>query len=115
MAEKGHHLRDRHQENRAVAPLVTRLKIIQHNVRKWSTNKFSIINAYSKENPDVILINSHGMMNEERIKMWNYDVHQVNKNNEDHRGAAIAVRCNLKYKLIDNFYSDMIGVRSSPT
>jgi hypothetical protein len=53
------------------------------------------------------------MRNNEIIKILNYDVHQTNQNNEDHSGAAIAIRSNIGYKLLDNFHSDMIGAAIS--
>ena len=56
--------------------LNNKLIIIQHNVRKWSTNRHSVTNAYLKENPHIILINSHGAKNTEEIKIVNYNIHQ---------------------------------------
>jgi hypothetical protein len=88
-----------------------KLKIIQHNVRNWNVNnRFALSNVYLQEDPDIILINSHGLKQGEPLKIQNYDIHKVNKNNEDHSGAAIAMKSSIKYRLIDNFHSDMLGV-----
>ena len=89
---------------------MAQIKVIQHNVRKWSTNKHSLCQVYQNENPEIILINSHGAMNSETIKIYNYNIHQINTTNEIHNGVAIAVRRDHRYKLIENFEFDMLGV-----
>ena len=86
------------------------LHIIQHNVRFWSTNKIALSNIYNHLNPDIILINSHSLLTNEPLKIFNYNIFSSNKLNERHAGTAIAIRKNLPFKLIDNFNSDMIGV-----
>ena len=89
---------------------ITHLKIIQHNIRHWPTNKHTLTNVYTKEDPDIILINSHGLIDNATLKLQHYIVHQNNKDNEIHNGTAIAIRQNIKYKLIEDFYTDMLGV-----
>lgn len=38
------------------------LKIMQHNVRSWTYHrKYELANYYREEDPDTILINSHGI------------------------------------------------------
>ena len=56
---------------------MAQIKIIQHNVRKWSTNKHSLDHAYQQEYPEIILINSHGAIDNENIKIFNYNIHQI--------------------------------------
>ena len=41
--------------------MIKTLTIIQHNVLHWKTNKDSVILHYSQVNPEIILINSHGL------------------------------------------------------
>ena len=89
---------------------MAQIKIIQHNVRKWSTNKHSLDHAYQQEYPEIILINSHGAIDNENIKIFNYNIHQINTLNEINNGVAVGVRRDIKYKLIDNFESDMLGI-----
>ena len=88
----------------------THLKIIQHNIRHWPTNKHTLTNVYAKEDPDIIVINSHGLTDNATLKLHHYTVHQNNKDNEIHSGTAIAIRQNIKYKLIENFYTEMLGI-----
>ena len=46
----------------------------------------------------------------ENIKIFNYNIHQINTLNETNNGVAVGVRRDINYKLIDNFESDMLGV-----
>jgi len=84
------------------------LNILQHNVHTWNTNKNSLTNVYYTENPDIILINSHGTNHD--IKIHNYTCYTKNTLQEQHNGTAIAIKNNITHRLIDNFESDMIGV-----
>jgi hypothetical protein len=70
-------------------------KILQHNVRSWNPYKTALANIYLKEDPDIILLNSHGCKTGEPIKICNYNVYKTNKLNERHSGAAIAIKRNL--------------------
>ena len=56
---------------------------------------------------DILLINFHSVINQEKIKIQNYNIHQINTKNELHSGVAIAVRRDTHYKLIDDFETDM--------
>lgn len=88
---------------------MTRLVILQHNVRHWATNRHALTNVYTKEDPHVILINSHGLT-KDSLRLMNYNTHQSNKADEMHSGTAICIRRDVKYRLIDHFETDMIGV-----
>lgn len=89
---------------------------MQHNVRAWTYNrKYELINYYSEEDPDIILINSHGIKNEEKIKIHNYYVYSRNIRNEANDGAAIAIRRNLKYKMGDNCIDNYLDVTIQTT
>ena len=87
------------------------LKIIQHNVLWW-TNESSIelCNYYHQENPDIILLNSSSVINNNKIKIYNYNVIQKNILNERSAGVAIAIRKTIKYKTIDDFNDDILGI-----
>ena len=86
------------------------LCIIKHNVLSWKKNKNNLVNTYNKINPDVILINSHGNLNNEKIKIFNYIVYQTNKANERNNGSAIAERHDIKHRIREKFYSDIISI-----
>lgn len=48
------------------------LKILQHNVLNWKNRKYNLTNTYLHIQPDIILINSHGLKNNENIKIKGY-------------------------------------------
>lgn len=91
------------------------LTIIQHNVRNWSSNKYIYYNAYKSIDPDIILINEHGMRNSNQIKLFNYDTYQTNKKNEKNDGVAIAVKKTIKHRLIDDFIQEFLAVKIETT
>ena len=90
---------------------IKRLKIIQHNVRHWPTNKFCYYNTYKEIDPDIILLNEHGMKNEEKIKIFGYDMYQRNKSNEIHDGVAIGIKKHYNYKILDNFTESTLAIQ----
>ena len=56
---------------------IRKIKIIQHNVIKWtSARKNELSNYYIKEQADIILLNSTGIPNENRIKLFNYNIYK---------------------------------------
>ena len=61
---------------------VESLKIIQHNVANWKSNKNNLANIYKEINPDIVLLNSHGTKTNEEIKLFGYITHKINNNNE---------------------------------
>ena len=88
----------------------TTLKIIQHNVLKWTfTRRNELTNLYLKEDPDILLLNSTGVKQDQIIKIFNYNVYQRNIENEDHAGIAIAVKRNLQHQVIDDFEDDVLA------
>lgn len=90
---------------------IQQLTILQHNVRCWRTQKHNLCNIYQSIDPDIILINSHGLKDDNRIKIFNYNIHQQNKSGEANDGIAIAVRRNIKYKIIDNYTEEFMSVK----
>ena len=91
------------------------LKLLQHNVRHWATQKHNICNIYRTIDPDIILINSHGNTNDQQIKIFNYTVHQSNKHQQPNDGVAIAVKRGLQYKLINNFRDEIMALEIATT
>lgn len=93
-----------------------KLKILQHNVQAWTYNRrYELANYYAEEDPDVILINSHGLTNDNKIKLLNYDVYSRNTRNEYHDGAAIAVKRALKYTIGENNIDNYLDVTIQTT
>lgn len=91
------------------------IKILQQNVRNWKTNKFALYNIYRNIDPDVILINEHGLKEGDKINIFNYNVYQSNKANEQNNGVAIAIKQNLKHKLIDDFTDEILAIKIDTT
>ena len=89
---------------------IDKLTIIQHNIRHWDDKRHALTNIYNDIDADIILINDHSLTNDRRLKIFNYSTFQTNKTNSQHRGAAIAIRHNLDFRLLDDFDSDMLGL-----
>ena len=90
--------------------MTDRLTILQHNVRHWTIRRYELTNTYNNLDPDIILINDHSLINDERLKIFNYNVHSSNKTNTRHHGTAIAIRKNIDYRLHDEFETDLIAI-----
>jgi hypothetical protein len=89
---------------------VQKLVIIQHNVQSWNSNKITLSNIYNTIDPDIILINDHSLIDNQALKVFNYNTFYSNKQNELHAGTAIAVKRHISIKLHDNFHSDMLAI-----
>ena len=91
--------------------LIQDLKIVQHNVMCWTKDRsIELCNYYRQENPDIILLNSTSTLNNNIIKIYNYNVIQRNILNEHSAGIAIEIRKNIKYKTLDDFQDDILGI-----
>jgi len=89
---------------------MTRLTIVQHNVRNWHTDKTGLTNIYNQLDPDIILINEHSNTDGQTLKIFNYKTFQRNRDNENHAGSAIAIKNSIPFRLHDDFDSDMLAV-----
>ena len=91
--------------------LIQDLKIIQHNVLCWTNDRsIELSNYYCQENPDIILLNSTSVIDNSKIKIYNYNVIQKNILNERSAGVAIAIKKTIKYKTIDDCNDDILGI-----
>lgn len=61
-------------------------------------------------NPDIILINSHGVPDDGTLKIPGFSVHRKNQTNTPSDGTAIAIKHSLNYKLYDDFISDTLAI-----
>ena len=89
-----------------------RLRVIQHNVLSWENRKYDLLNTYRHYDPDVILINSHGLSVEKRLKIPGYRVYQQNYSNEQNDGVAIAVKYHLNHRVEDDFLSETLAIET---
>lgn len=91
------------------------IKILQHNVQSWRNRKNELINKYIEENPDIILINSHGLIDNENIKIRGYTSYTKNIFNEYHDGTAVLIKQNIKHKIIDEFITNTVKIKIETT
>ena len=64
------------------------------NVQHWTLDKATTLATHLSEGkPEIILITSTSKKIEHpKIKIWGYNVHAVNQNNEMNASAAIAIK-----------------------
>lgn len=86
------------------------LKILQHNVRTWHLHRFALYNIYRHIDPDLIILNSHGNTDAQRIKLYNYTVLQTNLQQTQHDGAAIAVRNSIPFQRVHGLSRETLAV-----
>ena len=55
---------------------LSEMKLIQYNVQHWKSHHQQLIEIYRTVNSDIILINSHGLRNDEDLKIPSYRVSQ---------------------------------------
>ena len=92
------------------------ITVIQHNVLKWTSVRANeLFNIYNALNPDVLLLNSTGRKENERIKIFGFNVHQRNIRNEDSAGIAVAIKKNIIYKIIDEAIQDIMAIEIETT
>ena len=98
----------------AVLNTIKKIKIIQHNVIKWIyPRNIALSNYYQKENADVILLNSIGIKDENKIKIHNYNIYQRNVTGKESSGIAIAIKNNycIKHQLLDDYDLDILAIK----
>ncbi len=90
--------------------MMRRIRVIQHNVLTWDTRKCDLINTYRQFDPDIVLINSHGLKDEKRLKIPGFRTYQQNFSNEQMDGVAIAIRKTIRHRIEDDFLSETLAV-----
>ena len=93
----------------------TTIKILQHNVAAWRKEKRDLFRKYyEKENPDIILLNSTGNLENDVLFInKNYKSEKKNYKKEAKAGVGIAVRKDWRSKcqFLNDFDDDIIGVQ----
>ena len=85
-----------------------RIRVLHHNVRNWGDSRHSLCNSFREVDPDVITINSHGSGG--NLRIWGYSV--VAKGAAElHDGWAIAVRRNLRFRVLDLSEDGILAVQ----
>lgn len=85
------------------------LKPQNYNVLHWKTRKNELSNVYASHCLDVILINSHGLNDNERFKIFSY-IYQRTKSGERADGVALAVRTGFEHCIIGDFNHKFLAV-----
>ena len=99
-----------------MATLTSKLTVLQHNVLHWSFDRRNeLCNTYRKHDPDIILLNSHGLPDTERIKIFQYNTYQTNKSGRNNDGVAIAIKTTITHKLIENLAPEIIAAEINTT
>ena len=78
--------------------MTNQLNIIQHNVQNYATNKKLLHDIWADNSPDVILLNSTGLMHDDVIQFPNYSTIQTPQ--QIHSGSAILVKNSLRHRQI---------------
>ena len=91
------------------------ITVLQHNIQHWNTHKQSILLNIHSTNPDIVLINSHGLRDTDTMKIPNYTTHKINSSQEMSDGSAIAIRNNIPYRLLDDFITDILAIQIDTT
>ena len=94
---------------------MTRLRVILHNVLTWDTRKYDLTNTYRQYDPDIILLTSHGLTDDKKLKIPGFRVYQRNTDNTRMDGVAIAIRHRLQHRLDDDFLSETLAVTTDTT
>lgn len=81
----------------------------------WRDRRRGLLNTYTAIDPDIILINSHGLPDNETLHIPQYRVHRKNSSNTHTDGTAIAVKHNTPHRIIDTFISDTLAVEIDTT
>ena len=88
------------------------LRIVYQNVNLWETNKHSLRPAFSKVNPDVILMADTGLGPSSPIKLHPYIAYQSKNIPGIHAGVAILIRRGIEHRIIQKpFFYDTIAIR----
>lgn len=85
--------------------------ILQHNTLHWETNKFNLTNTYLQINPDIILLNSHGVKTHDSLYIKGYTTYRKNNTNQKYDGSAVLIKSHIKHRIIDDFITDVIELR----
>lgn len=93
---------------------MTSLRILLYNVLHWQTRKNEFLTSMPPT-PDVILINSHGLNDSERLKIFSYNTYQRNKSRERADGVALAVKKGLQHRIINDFDHEFMAVEINTT
>ena len=63
-----------------------------------------------ENDPDILLLNSHGLKTCEELKIPGYKIYKINYSENIYDGSAIGIKYNIKHKLFDDFDTDFLCV-----
>lgn len=85
--------------------------MMQHNVLTWRGRNHELSNTYSQINPHIILLNSHGVREDEPLRIPGYRVHRSNKHNRHLDGTDTAIKNTLQNRLMDDFLTNKLAIK----
>ena len=91
------------------------VKIVQHNVAHWKPYRHHLSNTYKEIDPDIILLNSHGVKQQDTLKVYGYITYKINSSNEPNDGSAILIKTNIRHKIKDDFLTDTLQITIETT
>ena len=86
------------------------ITIIQHNINGWNNKRFELYNTYRHINPDIILLNHTGTIDDEQIRLQHYQTYTKNTSNRRFNGTAIAIKSTIEHKIIDDTQTDLLAI-----
>lgn len=87
------------------------ITIVQHNVLHWNTRKEELTYIYQNLNPDLIILNSHGVKDNDTIRISGYNTYMINTTGEASDGSAILIRSNIHHRQIDDYLTDVLHIK----
>lgn len=91
--------------------IVRRLKIVQRNVRHWSTTKIGQL----LRTPILSLSTVMAAQQKNKIKIFDYTIHQRNSSQKPSDGVAIAMKRSLNYILLEYFQAEILAIKLTTT
>ena len=92
MQKEHPHLQKSDDKDNLATNIMDKITVLQHNTLHWKTHKNNLILSYQTIDPDLILLNSHGVRNEETLKIYGYNTYKINSSNENNDGSAILIK-----------------------
>ena len=87
------------------------IKILQVNVQHWTTNKINFYNKIRVEDPDIVILNEHGVRNNGKIKIYGYKTELKNISNQARDGAAIAIKWKINHRKNNNLSKNIVAYK----
>ena len=75
--------------------------MLQRNVLSWNDKRHSYVNIYTDFDPDIILLNETGILDGEKMTIFNYNIFRANR--------TIGLKKTFDARIDDEFHQDLKG------